>query len=106
MRYTVILVPDDEGRISAAVPAMPGCVSQGRSRDEALANIREAIIGWIETEAEQGRGPLDETPAVIAAGVSQALEIIDEMRQVGEAPADQGYQLELATVEPRHPAVA
>ena len=106
MRYTVILVPGRDRWISVSAPAMPGCVSQGRSRDGALANVREAIAGWIDAEAEQGRGPLDETPAVNAAGVSQAPEIIDEMRQVGEAPADRGYQLELATVEPRHPAVA
>ena len=106
MRYTVILTPDDQGWISASVPAMPGCLSQGHDREEALANIREAIAGWLEVEAEHGRGPLDETPAVVTAGVAEALEIIDEMRQAGELPPDGGYALELVTIDVRQPAAA
>ena len=106
MRYTVILTPGEEGWVSASVPAMPGCVSQGHGRDEALSNVREAITGWLEVEAEQGRGPLDETPAVVAAGVAEALEIIDEMRQAGELHSGGGYELELVTVEMRQPAAA
>jgi predicted RNase H-like HicB family nuclease len=106
MRYTVILVPGEDGSVSATVPTMPGCVSQGRGREEALTNVREAIEGWIEAEAEQGRIPVDETPAVVAAGVTEALEIIDEMRQAGEAPAAHGYRLELVTVEARQPTAA
>ena len=105
MRYTVILMPDEEW-ISVSVPAMPGCVSQGRTRDEALANVLEAMEGWILTEAEQGRDPLADTPSVVAAGVAEALEIIDEMREAGEIPPDRGYALELATVELRQPAIA
>jgi predicted RNase H-like HicB family nuclease len=105
LHFTVILVPDDE-RISATVPAMPGCVSQGRTRDEALANVRAAIGGWLVTEAEQGRGALVETPRMISTGVSEALEIIEEMRQAGEVAANHGYDLELATVEIREPAIA
>jgi predicted RNase H-like HicB family nuclease len=105
LRFTVVLVPD-EGWISVSVPAMPGCVSQGRTREEALRNVVEAIRGWLATEAEQGRGPLTETPKMISAGVSEALEIIDEMREAGEAPAEHGYELELATVEIREPAIA
>ena len=100
MRYTVILVPEEEGWISASVPAMPGRVSQGRSRDEALANARRAMRGWIEAEAEQGRGPLAQTPAVVAASVSEALEIVEEMRQAGEVSPDYGHGLELVSVAP------
>lgn len=105
MRYTVVLVPA-QGWISVSVPAMPGCVSQGRTRDEALRNVRDATEGWLLTEAEQGRGPLTETPAVVSAEVSEALAIIEEMRAAGEIPADQGYELELATVELREAAIA
>lgn len=43
----VTLVKDDEGWIVAECPALPGCVSQGRSEEEALENIREAISGWL-----------------------------------------------------------
>ena len=99
MRYTVILVPDGEGRIAVSVPAMPGCVSMGRSREEALARVREAMAGWLQTEADAGRQPLPNTPAVVDAGVRDALEIIEEMRLSGEVPPDRGYDLELATVE-------
>ena len=105
MRYTVVLVPDP-GWISVSVPAMPGCVSQGRTRDEALANVLGAIEGWMLTESQQGRGPLTETPALVSAEVAGALEIIEEMREAGEIPADHGYNLELATIELREPAIA
>ena len=47
--YLVTLTPDEDGWIVAECPGLPGCVSQGRSREEALANIREAIQAYIET---------------------------------------------------------
>jgi predicted RNase H-like HicB family nuclease len=40
--------------IIAECPAIPGCVSQGRSDEEALANIKDAIVGCLEVRAEQG----------------------------------------------------
>lgn len=39
---------DEAGYYVAEVPALPGCVSQGETREEAIANIREAIEGWLE----------------------------------------------------------
>jgi predicted RNase H-like HicB family nuclease len=39
--------------IVAECPSIPGCVSQGTSEEEALANIREAIVGCLEVRAEQ-----------------------------------------------------
>ena len=41
--YLVILVPDDEAQVSGLVPATPGCLSGGTSRDDALAHAREAM---------------------------------------------------------------
>jgi predicted RNase H-like HicB family nuclease len=78
VRYTVILVPDGEDRIAVSVPAMPGCVSTGRSRQEALAHIQEAMAGWLQSEAEAGRQPLPNTPTIVDAGVRDALEIIND----------------------------
>ncbi|MGZ8997122.1 MAG: type II toxin-antitoxin system HicB family antitoxin [Rhodospirillales bacterium] len=49
MKYRVLIEPDEDGVFVAHVPALPGCVSQGASRDEALANIREAIEGYLES---------------------------------------------------------
>jgi predicted RNase H-like HicB family nuclease len=48
MRYTVVLEQEPDGGFVAAVPALPGCVSQGDTKDEALANIREAAELYIE----------------------------------------------------------
>ena len=48
MRYTVVLEEEPDGGYVATVPALPGCVSQGDSRDEALVNIREAIELYVE----------------------------------------------------------
>ncbi|MGH9777840.1 MAG: type II toxin-antitoxin system HicB family antitoxin [Candidatus Acidiferrales bacterium] len=50
MKFRVVLEPDFEsGGYVASCPALPGCHSQGETRDEALANIREAIQGYIES---------------------------------------------------------
>jgi len=48
MNYTVILQCESDGGFVATVPALPGCVSQGDTRDDALANIREAIEVYLE----------------------------------------------------------
>ena len=43
MRIRVILEPSDEGGYTAYVPSLPGCISEGETIEESLANIREAI---------------------------------------------------------------
>jgi predicted RNase H-like HicB family nuclease len=43
MTRSVILYPGEDGFVVAEVPSLPGCVSQGKTREEALANVREAI---------------------------------------------------------------
>lgn len=48
MRYTVILEQEPDGGYVATVPVLPGCVSQGDTREEALRNIREAADLYIE----------------------------------------------------------
>jgi predicted RNase H-like HicB family nuclease len=54
MGYTVILERESDGGYVVSVPALPGCVSQGDTRVEALANIREAIQVYIEDCNEAG----------------------------------------------------
>ena len=49
MRFLVTLEPDETGYWVADCPALPGCLSQGRTREEALENIREAILLSLET---------------------------------------------------------
>lgn len=99
MRYSVLLTPDEDGLISVMVPAMPGCFSMGENRERALSNVRDAMLGWVEVEAERGEGPLIEAPAVIVAAVAEALEIIDELRDSGDWPTGRGYQLAIDTVD-------
>jgi len=48
MRYTIILEQEPDGGYVATVPALPGCVSQGDTRDEVQKNIREAADLYIE----------------------------------------------------------
>lgn len=52
-KYLVTLVEGEDEYIVAECPALPGCVSQGKTRDEALKNIREAIEGIIEVRKAQ-----------------------------------------------------
>jgi predicted RNase H-like HicB family nuclease len=54
MSYTVVLQEEVDGRFVATVPALPGCVSQGDTRDEAISNIREAIALYYEDCREAG----------------------------------------------------
>lgn len=54
MRYTVVLELESDGGYVATVPVLPGCVSQGDSRPEALANIREAISAYLEDCRDSG----------------------------------------------------
>ena len=54
MRYTVLLEPEDDGGFVVSVPALRGCISQGDTREEALANIREAISVYAEDCREAG----------------------------------------------------
>jgi predicted RNase H-like HicB family nuclease len=49
MKYRVLVEQDEDGFFVAEVPALPGCVSQGATRQEALENIREAIAGYLES---------------------------------------------------------
>jgi predicted RNase H-like HicB family nuclease len=54
VRYTVVLEQETDGGYVVSVPALPGCVSQGDSRAEALANIREAIELYVQDCREAG----------------------------------------------------
>ncbi len=53
MRVKVFIHPAEEGGFWAEVPALPGCVSEGETLDEVLANIREAAEGWVEVAADR-----------------------------------------------------
>jgi len=53
-QYRVIIEQDEDGVYVAEVPSLPGCVTQGTSRSEALANIKDAIAGYLSSLRERG----------------------------------------------------
>jgi predicted RNase H-like HicB family nuclease len=52
MKFTVVLEPADEGGYVVYVPSLPGCISEGDTKKEALANIKEAIELYLEPSEE------------------------------------------------------
>ena len=64
MKFLITLDRDEDGIWIAECPAIPGCVSQGTTREEAEENIREAIIGCLEVRAERGLPLTIETRSV------------------------------------------
>lgn len=54
MRYRVLIEQDEDGMFVGLVPSLPGCISQGRTRGELIANMQEAIAGYLESLEEHG----------------------------------------------------
>ena len=49
MKFRIIIEQDEDGVYVVKCPALPGCISQGKNREEALANIKDAIQGYLES---------------------------------------------------------
>ena len=54
MKYRVLIEQDEDGMYVAEVPILPGCISQGRTREEAVENIKEAIAAYLESLEAHG----------------------------------------------------
>ncbi len=67
MKFVTTLVRDEDGAWVSECPAIPGCISQGTTRDEAINNIREAIAACLEIRAELGMPLTVETEQVEVA---------------------------------------
>jgi predicted RNase H-like HicB family nuclease len=66
MKYRVLIEQDEDGMFVAEVPALPGCISQGGTRSEALENIQEAIQGYVESLQKHGEPvPLPITQEIV-----------------------------------------
>ena len=48
MKLHILIEQDEDGFFVAEVSALPGCLSQGKTKEEALSNIKEAVEGWLE----------------------------------------------------------
>ena len=62
-RFRVILEPNDSGGYTVTVPLLPGCISEGDTREEAMANIKEAIELYLESLQADGE-PLPAEEAI------------------------------------------
>jgi predicted RNase H-like HicB family nuclease len=49
MKYRVLIEQDEDGVYVVEVPALPGCISQGHTREEVIRNIQEAVSGYLES---------------------------------------------------------
>lgn len=54
MKFRMIIEPDEDDIFVAQCPALPGCISQGATREDAQANIKEAITGYLESLKKHG----------------------------------------------------
>jgi len=62
MKLHGVIEKDEAGYFVAKVPALPGCLSQGKTQKEALKNIKEAIEGWLAVM--EAKNPFDRTEAI------------------------------------------
>jgi len=69
MKFRVIIQPDEDGVFVAECPTLPGCISQGHTRAEALANIQDAIQGYLASLRKHG----DAVPPPISEEIVEVL---------------------------------
>jgi predicted RNase H-like HicB family nuclease len=70
MRYTIILDPNpDGGGYTVTVPALRGCITEGHTFEEAVANSREAIAGFVEMLGKLGEAVPKEDPGLAVVTV-------------------------------------
>ena len=65
MKLSVVVHPAEEGGFWAEIPALPGCVSEGETFSETLANIREAAEGWLQVASDRAATGADAQVAEI-----------------------------------------
>lgn len=54
INYEVVVIPAEEGGYTVVAPALPGCISEGDTEEEALENIKDAIRGWLLVAKKRG----------------------------------------------------
>ena len=67
MDLKVVLEPSDEGGFTVYVPSLPGCISEGKTKDEALKNIKEAITLYLE--------PVDDDLVINAGAIVEKVAV-------------------------------
>ena len=69
LKYTVVFEPAEEGGYVASVPALPGCLSQGDTFEEAAKMIKDAISGYLTVLKEKGKEIPKESEEVVISRV-------------------------------------
>jgi predicted RNase H-like HicB family nuclease len=67
MKVKAIVHPAEEGGYWAEVPALPGCITEGDTWEELMANLKDAIEGWLEVA--NNSQPLEDTAQVVEIAV-------------------------------------
>jgi len=67
MRIRAIIHPAEEGGYWAEVPALPGCITEGDTMEEVMANLKDAIEGWLDVA--NNRDAVDSTDQVVEIAV-------------------------------------
>lgn len=70
LKYTVVFEPAEEGGYVVTVPALPGCVTQGETFEEAIEMAKDAIDGYLAVLKDEGQKPPTETEDVIVTKVA------------------------------------
>jgi predicted RNase H-like HicB family nuclease len=71
--YTVLFEHDADGSVIASIPALPGCISSGSTYDEALANVKEAIQGYLASLRKDGHAIPEEPGEEVIGRVQVSL---------------------------------
>ena len=70
MKFRITIERDEDGNFVAQCPSLPGCVSEGKNREEALANVRDAIGGYLTSLKKHGEPippPIEEETVEVSA---------------------------------------
>jgi len=71
MKFKVLIMYDSEYKgYVVDVPELPGCMSQGKTIDEALSNIKDAITGWLHVEKKHGKSEVFESKEIFLGEVT------------------------------------
>jgi len=89
LRYTVIIEPEIGGEYSIHCPGLPGCHSQGKTVEESLSNIKEAMLLVVDVIRDKRKKVPEETAEIVA----------EELRQILKARAEDGLPLVIETHE-------
>lgn len=92
MKLEIVLEPSDEGGYTVHVPSLPGCISEGDTLEETLANIAEAISLYIEDDAATWEEYLASQPKGAKMSKRLSTEQLEEIKQEFHERRNEGFE--------------